>query len=102
MSVRYEPDYEGVGQLMRGDEMQAVMAEAARDVLDRAEAIAPVGQPPHDKHPGMFLAGFGQDVTADGGPAHNRAQGSALNMAEDEPLVDAVDDYHVLARALHL
>lgn len=100
MTVRYEPDRDGIGELMRGLEMQDAMREAAADILERAEATAPVGTPPGDPHPGMYRSGFGLTVTGDGGPAHDRAEGRVENDAEDSLLVEDWDQFHTLERAM--
>lgn len=98
--ARYEPDYAGVGALMRGPEMQGAMADAAADVMRRAEDMAPVGHPPQDPHPGMFRSGFSVSVTGDGGPALDRAEGRVLNDAEDSVLVESYDHFRTLEYAL--
>jgi hypothetical protein len=97
--VRYEADFAGLGELLRGGEMQSAMREVAGDIMERAEALAPVGHPPQDKHPGMYKAGFSLSVSGHGGPLQDRAEGRVTNDAEDVLLVEDVDQFHTLEHA---
>jgi hypothetical protein len=54
--VSFSLDYEGVGELLRGPEMQAVMVKHAEAVKARAEATAPVDT--KSPHPGRYKESF--------------------------------------------
>jgi hypothetical protein len=52
--MSFELDYEGLGKLLRGPEMRAMLATTAEAVKVRAEATAPVDKT--GPHPGRYKA----------------------------------------------
>lgn len=74
-------DYAGVGRLLRGASMQHAVRHVAGSIKERAVATAPVGDPRHDPHPGLYRASFTVDVRPDGGSRHDRAQATITNTA---------------------
>jgi hypothetical protein len=100
VTTRYEADYAGIGQLMRSDAMLGAVTEVARNALEYAESISPVGKPPGDHHPGMYKAGWRLETSSAGGPAHDRAEARIINDALDEVLADVVDGHDIPARVL--
>jgi hypothetical protein len=54
---KFDPSYEGLGELLRGPEMQAEMKRRAYRAVIAAAADAPVG-PPSDPHRGEYRDSF--------------------------------------------
>ena len=98
MTVRYEGDYQGIGQLMRSDEMAAAMAAAAAPALDYAKAISPVGR--DDPHRGEYRENWHMDTLNAGGPDGRRAEARLVNDAQDRVLSDVVDGHLVPDKVL--
>lgn len=98
MTVRYSPSYAGVGELMKSEEMQAVVREAAERAKAYAESIAPAGDLAHDPHPGEYKASFEVVVTDHGGKDGDRAEAQLINTSDHAVNVEWQDNYHVLAR----
>lgn len=48
----------GVGELLRSPGLEAALLLVAEAIKAEAEAIAPVGQPPEDRHPGLYKRSF--------------------------------------------
>lgn len=93
MGVRYDPDYAGTGQLMRGPEMVALMTEAAR----RGEAIARTLAAGHVRT-GDYEASFRVETSSRGGPHKDRAEARLVNDSAHAVLVEWYDDQHILGR----
>jgi len=93
MATRYEPDYEGIGRLMRSDEMVQLVAATGQRALEYAEEISPV-------RTGRYRAGWRMETSSAGGPSHDRAEARVINDAVDEVLADVVDGYDVPSRLL--
>ena len=98
MAVRYEPDHEGVGMLMKSGEMQEMLRVVAERGAEYARSIAPVGKPPGDPHPGEYLASFRVETTPDAPSWHDRAAALLINDSPHAVYVEWQDGYHVLAR----
>jgi hypothetical protein len=99
MATRYEANYAGIGQLMRSDEMVAVVADVGAKALAYAQEISPVGHG-RDPHPGMYKAAWRMETSSAGGPHHDRAEARILNDALDEVLADVVDGHDVPAKVI--
>lgn len=56
----YKPNHSGLGELLRGAELQAEMHRRAERIKEAAEASAPVG-PPSDPHRGQYKGSFEVD-----------------------------------------
>jgi hypothetical protein len=56
----YKPNHSGLGELLRGAELQAEMRRRADRIKEAAEASAPVG-PASDPHRGQYKASFEVD-----------------------------------------
>ena len=93
MSARYQADYEGLGELMNGPEMQAAMRAAAGDVMARAAAAAP-------ERTGEYRASFHAEAHAHGGKHGDRAEGRAVNDSPHSVLVEWHDGFHTLRDAV--
>lgn len=91
--IRYQADYEGLRELMRGPEMQAAMLLAAGDVTARAVTAAP-------ERTGEYRASFRVEVRADGGVHGDRAEGRAVNDSPHSVLVEWHDGFHTLRDAV--
>lgn len=89
----YEGNYAGTGELMRSDEMLAVMADVGAKALAYAEEISPV-------RTGRYKAGWRMDASSAGGPSRDRAEAVVANDAVDEVLADVVDGYEIPAKVL--
>lgn len=72
-----ELDYEGIGQMLRSDFMEAEMARRGAKVLAVAEATAPVDE--FSEHPGRYKAAMRLDTTRHGGIRGDRAQAVVSN-----------------------
>lgn len=75
----FNASYRGIGEMIRSIEMEAEMVRRAEKIKARAEAIAPVGKPPDDKHPGRYKASFHVSSTKRGGVHHDRAEATVTN-----------------------
>jgi hypothetical protein len=56
----YKPSHSGLGELLRGVELQQEMRRRAEKIKEAAEVTAPVG-PPSDPHRGLYKASFEVD-----------------------------------------
>ena len=86
----FKPSYSGLGEFLRGEELQADMRRRAGWIAAEAEAIAPVGSAAQgDKHPGQYKASFevssGVEIDATG---HPRAYGRVKNTAPHAAAVE--------------
>jgi hypothetical protein len=52
--VRYDPSYTGLRGFLLSAEARELCAQAAEWGAEYARAIAPVGAPPDDRHPGAY------------------------------------------------
>ncbi|GAA0632179.1 hypothetical protein GCM10010174_61480 [Kutzneria viridogrisea] len=53
-AIPYLPNFTGLRGWLVGDEARALCTEAAEAGVEYARAIAPVGTPPDDRHPGAY------------------------------------------------
>lgn len=93
MTVRYTASYSGLGELMRGEEMQAVVREVAEKGMAFAQSVSPV-------RTGEYLDSFEVTVTGDGGPGNDRAEAQIINTSDHAVEVEWRDGHKVLTRTL--
>lgn len=93
MTVRYQPDYAGTGQLMRSIEMLAVMEHIAEGGANYARVIAP-------RETGEYADSITVDSTRRGGPHKDRAEARIVADSDHAAYVEWQDGYHVLERTL--
>ena len=92
--IRYEPDIAGVGRVMRGPEMQAMLAARARRGQAYAQGISPVDT-------GDYAASFHVEVSARGtGRWADRAEARLVNRSEHATLVEWANGARVLGRTV--
>ena len=102
-AAKFSASYEGIGELLRSDLMQAEMRRRAEKIAERARDIAPVGDPEDDPHSGRYKASF----HVSSGVQHHktsRAYGEVSNDSPEARLVEfgdsTQDGYRTLGRAL--
>jgi hypothetical protein len=99
----YKASYAGVGKMLRSAEMQAGMRQLAETVKERAEQIAPVGDPVTDEHSGRYKAAFAVKSGVQRRTT-SRAYGEVVNTSPEAIDVEfgnsEQDGHHVLVRAL--
>lgn len=100
--MNWKWDYSGFGNLLRGPEMQALMAKKAHQAKEMAEAIAPVDE--HGPHPGHYRESFEVDVgvavTAEGSRAVATLRNTAPYAAAVEFGNRTTKAQHVLLRSI--
>lgn len=100
----FNASYSGIGELLRSDEMLAEMERRGKKMLELARAIAPVGTPPDDKHPGAYRDSLKLALSKRGGAKRDRAE---VQLIADVPYAFQVeygtgnsDGHHTLVKAL--
>jgi hypothetical protein len=91
VGIRYQADYRGTGELMRGPEMQELMRARAEAGAEFARSIAP-------EHTGEYKASIHVEATGHGGPRGDRAEARIVAGSDHAADVEWRDGYHVLAR----
>lgn len=89
--IRYRKDIAGVGRIMTGEQMAAVMERRARAAIPYAQGAAP-------DDTGEYDASFDVEVTRRGGPRGNRAEARLINTAPHAPEVER--RYRVLGQTV--
>lgn len=85
----YTSSYEGVGEMLRSDFMQAEMGRRAQAVMDQAIATAPVYTGTgRDPHRGRYKDSFSMHTTDHGGWKGDRAAGVVTNSSEEAVFVE--------------
>ena len=54
----YNSDHSGMAELLQSEMLMRVVEYYADDIMNRAIAMAPVGDPAEDEHPGRYKASF--------------------------------------------
>ena len=80
--MTFKLDYEGLGELLRGPEMEVAMVAHLEPIKERAEAHAPVDT--KGPHPGRYKAAF----EIESGVRPDRAYGRLVNTAPEAILVE--------------
>lgn len=100
----FNPDYDGIGDMLRADWMADAMLGYVRKAKTRAEAIAPVGDPASDPHAGEYKTSFRIEAERRGGAKKDRAEATLLNVADHAIQVEKgnsrQEGQHVLMRAI--
>jgi hypothetical protein len=103
----FNPDHRGVGNMLQSEFMERTMVRVAEEIKGRAEAMAPVGHSPGDKHPGRYKASFHIRSHRHGGApgryGARRAEAIVYNDAPEAVFVEygarSKEGERVLARA---
>lgn len=99
----YNPDHTGMAEFLQSGMMQRMVGEVADKIRDRAMAMAPVGNPIDDEHPGRYKASFHVLVHARGGATGDRAEAIVYNDSPEAIWVEfghqGREPYHILLRA---
>jgi hypothetical protein len=102
--AKYKSSYEGVGEMLRSDDMLEAMAVHAEKIVDRAEMLAHVSPIGSQLSPsGLYKRSFRILLSKRGGRHFNRAEARVVN---DDPIAYFVEHGtskmsgdHVLLRA---
>jgi hypothetical protein len=102
----FQPDHQGLGELLKSPAMQAHMRERAEKIADAARAIAPVG-------PGTELEHYKDSFEVSSGVLYRftgaRAYGRVENSSEHAAAIEfsnfrtrkkTIDAQHVLGRSI--
>lgn len=104
--MRWRWNYEEMGDLLCGPEMQALMGDRIDKAAAHARAIAPVGDPASDPHPGLYRDSFETSVSVERTLSGRRAVGRLRNNATYAAAVEygngKVKAHHVLGRSIDL
>lgn len=102
MTGGFSADYQGIGEMLCSEEIQADMRARAERIAAAAEADAPVG-PVSDPHAGRYKASFSVESGVREGKTR-RAYGRVTNDAPEAVMVEYgnknIDAHHTLGRAL--
>lgn len=102
--TRFRTSYRGVGRVMTAPGMVAEMGRHARTIRVRAQALAPVGHPPEDWHPGLYRSSFTSGAEVQQRRSGRRAVGYVGNTAPHALAVEYgaqhTPRYRPLGRAL--
>ena len=100
----FQASYKGIGELLRSDEMLAEMERRGKKMLELARAIAPVGTPPDDKHPGAYKESLKLELSKRGGARRDRAE---VQLIADVPYAFQIEHgtgktegHHTLVKSL--
>jgi len=92
--VRCEPDIAGLGRVMRGPEMQAMLAAHARRGQAYAQGVSPVDS-------GDYVSAFHVEASARGtGRWSDRAEARLVNTSQHASLVEWANGARVLGRTV--
>lgn len=92
--IRYEPDFAGLGHVMRSHEMRAMLERRALAGKRFAESIAP-------RDTGDYASSFRVESSARGtGRWSDRAEARLINGSSHAALVEYANDDRVLGRAV--
>jgi hypothetical protein len=75
--VTFQPNYDGIGQMLRSREMEAEMLRRAEQGKAFAEAIAPFDE--HSKDGTHYKDAFRVESTTEGGIHHDRTEAKLIN-----------------------
>ena len=99
----YNPDHLGMGLLLESEILMRVVERVAQDIMGRAIAMAPVGDPSEDEHPGRYKASFHIRTHVNGGATSDRVEAVVYNDAPEAVQVEyghrGAEPYHTLLRA---
>lgn len=96
--IRYKPDYEGLGQVMRSQEMAAMLHHKAEEGRQYAEAIAD-----SFRRTGEYASSFSVSSSERGsGRYTDRAEARLTNSSGHALLVEYQDDYRVLGTVVDI
>lgn len=105
MAGAFNADFEGIGEMLRSDFIEAEMKRRVDELgLPYAESEAPIGDPRTDPHSSRYHDSFVTSSGRDGGYEHDRAYGRLENISEEALWVEVGsknnEAHHVLGRAM--
>ena len=99
----YTPNHAGMLVLLNSDMLMDVVEHTARQIMGRAIAMAPVGDPIEDEHVGRYKASFHMTSHIFGGATGDRAEAIVYNDSPEAVQVEyghrGSEPYHTLLRA---
>jgi hypothetical protein len=102
VTSQFQADYQGIGEMLCSEEMQAEMHRRAAKIAVAAEADAPIG-PASDPHAGRYKAAFKVESGVREGKTR-RAYGQVTNDSPEAVYVEYgnknIHAHHTLGRAL--
>lgn len=101
--MTYTPDQIGMAEFLNSPGMMRLVEHYADKIRDRAEAMAPIGEPWEDDHPGRYKASFHVRSHRLGGATSDRAEAIVYNDSPEAVFVEyghrGLEPYHTLLRA---
>lgn len=103
MTVRYNPNHKGIGEMLRSDFILRHLLERGDAIRAYGEMIAPVGDD-EDPHAGRYKASFNMRYSRHGGATRDRAEVVVYNEAPEAVFVEwgltsGQRPYHTVLRA---
>ena len=101
--MSYTPDEAGMREFLNSEMLLRVVEHTGEQIMGRAIAMAPVGDPWEDEHPGRYKASFHMRVHTNGGATSDRAEAIVYNDSPEAVQVEyghrGREPYHTLLRA---
>lgn len=99
----YNPDHAGMAAFLESEFLMRVVEHAARQIMERAIVMAPVGSPLGDEHAGRYKASFHIRTQRHGGATGDRVEAIVYNDSPEAKYVEyghrGLEPYHTLLRA---
>jgi hypothetical protein len=92
-NITYEPDFDGIAELLNSAQMEQTMRSAAEKGASHARSISP-------RRSGEYARSWRVDSMRNGGPKGDRAQGLIYNDAYHWWTVEYVNGHRVMARVV--
>ena len=101
--MSYTPNEVGMREFLNSETLMRVVENVADEIMTRAIATAPVGDPAEDPHPGRYKASFHVRSHRNGGATNDRVEAVVYNDSPEAVLVEyghrGAEPYHTLLRA---
>lgn len=101
--MSYTPNEAGMRELLNSEMLMRVAERYADEIMNRAMAMAPVGDPAVDEHPGRYAASFHVRSHHGGGATGDRVEAIVYNDSPEAKYVEfghrGAEPYHTLLRA---
>lgn len=101
----YTPDQVGMREFLNSEMLMRVVEHTARQIMERAIVMAPIGSPLSDEHAGRYKASFHMRSHRFGGATGDRVEAIVYNDAPEAKYVEfghrGAEPYHTLLRAAH-
>ena len=101
----YTPHEVGMREFLNSEHLMRVVEHVARQIVERAIVMAPIGSPLGDEHAGRYKASFHVRSHRFGGATGDRVEAIAYNDSPEAKYVEfghrGREPYHTLLRAAH-